>query len=185
MLSALHRPRPRRAGIAAVLFASTLALSACGGSTVTSDDLDETTEPAATEDAEDSEDSEDADSTSTEETTESTTEEESPAGEEAGEAAPPEDQAAREISEIPPAETGASDEDQQFLETLDMRGIDVNSLENQLLSTANMVCAGDPTSATVAGAVAGQLIEQGRTDLPHEEVTSLIESSARDVYCPL
>lgn len=188
MSSASPRAWRARAGLGAVLVAGALTLSACGGSTVTSDELSETAAPA-----EDTATADDSESTATEESDQSETSSrdssatessEESASESSSQESTAEDQAAREISEIPPAEPEASSDDEQFLETVGMRGVDVAGVENQLIGTASTVCAGDGASAATAGAVAGQLIEQGRTDLAHEEVTQLIETSAREVYCP-
>lgn len=167
----------RPGAFAAITLAGALVLSACGGSTVTSDDLDENTDPVESSVAE-TDGQTDAETGDDAETESSATSEES---ETSGTEPAPQDQGAREISEIPPSESGASSDDQRFLESLSLRGIDVVNVESQLIGTAQTVCAG--ASAT-ASAVAGQLVEQGRTDLPYEEVAELIESSARSAYCP-
>jgi hypothetical protein len=42
---------------------------------------------------------------------------------------------------------------------------------------------GAPLDEATIGAVAGQLIEQGRTTKAFEEVVDMINSSARKAYC--
>ena len=175
----------RASMVAAAFGASAALLVGCGGSTVTSDDVEsETTvaplerSGAETTDADDSTDSEDREETTTQER---------PDGQgSAGVAAPPppEDQGAREISEIPEAESPTSPEDEEYLSALTDADVDVAGLESSLVGTATTVCASEGGVNVTASAVAGQLIEQGRTELDHGELTELIEESARATYCP-
>ena len=171
--------------VAAAFGASAALLVGCGGSTVTSDDVEsETTvaplERSAAETTEPSEDEEgeDAPGDAAQETPER--------GGDAGVAAPPppEDQGAREISEIPEAEAPMSAEDEEYLAELEDADVDVAGVEASLLGTAATVCASEGDVNVTASAVAGQLIEQGRTELEHGELTGLIEESARAAYCP-
>lgn len=147
----------------ALALASALALSACGGSTVTSDDVASSTSVAPLEH------SSSATTTSSRATSSS---------------AQPQDEGAREISSIPSAQPQVDAATEGYLSEISDGGIDVAGVEDQLVGTAQAVCADDPVSAATAGAVAGQLVEQGRTDLAADEVTRIIESSARDAYCP-
>lgn len=169
-------------GLVATVLAS-LALSACGGdATVENDDvssvapLTQTTESAE-------ETTTDSEETTTEESSE-TSEPDAPAPPPA--APPAEDGAAEEIDEIPEQAPQRSAEEEALLTELDDGGINVAGVEQQLIGAAQTVCdseaAGEDTNVIVP-AVAGQLVEQGQTELSHEETTSLIDSVARSAYC--
>ncbi|GAB3076737.1 DUF732 domain-containing protein [Corynebacterium aquatimens] len=87
---------------------------------------------------------------------------------------------AREVSEEPTAAeipTG----DEEFLNRLRDAGVNVEGDEQVLISTAQGVCA---DNMVTRDAVAGQLIEQQRTSLSFEELTKLIDDSARATVCP-
>ncbi|MCG7261518.1 hypothetical protein MHJ96_09400 [Corynebacterium aurimucosum] len=87
----------------------------------------------------------------------------------------PEDRGAREISEIP-APAPEQGPDQDFLAAVAEKGVNVDGVEDQVVGAAQASCQGD--SVTVP-AVAGQLIEQGRTELSHEELVRLITEQGR------
>lgn len=106
-----------------------------------------------------------------------------PSSSRAASSAQPQDQGAREISSIPPAEPAVDPVTEGYLSELSDGGVDIKGVEDQLVGTAQTVCSDDPVAAATSGAVAGQLVEQGRTTLPVDEVTRLIENSARDAYC--
>ncbi|AWB82781.1 hypothetical protein C3B44_10930 [Corynebacterium yudongzhengii] len=165
----------------AVILAGSLGLAACGESTVTSDDI--AAESSSVEPLErDTESSENADKDKDKdkETSESTT-----AKSDSNSEPQAQDQAAREIDEIPESEAPAtSPEDEDYLSALGEEDIDVNGLEDQLISTAWTVCADDPVANATSGAVGGQLVEQGRTELSSEEATRVVEEHAREIYCP-
>ena len=55
-------------------------------------------------------------------------------------------------------------------------GVNVDGVEDQVVGAAQASCQGD---AVTAPAVAGQLIEQGRTELSHEELVRLITEQGR------
>lgn len=151
----------------ALVLSGALALTACGGSTVTSDEVESSETSVAPLDRESS-------------TASSTTSTSSRA---ASSSARPQDEGAREISSIPSAEPAVDPAQEEYLTELADGGIDIAGVEDQMVGTAQTVCSDDPLAATTSAAVAGQLVEQGRTDLSAEEVTRIIETSARDNYC--
>lgn len=155
----------------ALVLTGALALTACGGSTVTSDDVDSSSTSVAPLDRGSSSASSSPSSSST-----------SPSRA-ASSSAQPQDEGAREISSIPSAEPAVDPTQEKYISGLADDGINVEGIEAQLVGTAQTVCSDDPLASVTAGAVAGQLIEQGRTDRPVEEVTRAIETSARDNYC--
>ena len=73
------------------------------------------------------------------------------------------------------------DRDADYLAALTQSGINTEGVEDQLLGVGQNSCEGQD-SVTI-GAVAGQLIEQGRTQLPHEQVVALITNTAMASYC--
>lgn len=152
----------------ALVLTGALALTACGGSTVTSDDVNSSSTSVAPLDRGSS-------SASSSSSTSSSRA--------ASSSAQPQDEGAREISSIPSAEPAVDPTQEKYISGLADDGINVEGIEAQLVGTAQTVCSDDPLAPVTAGAVAGQLIEQGRTDRPVEEVTRAIETSARDNYC--
>src|SRR5699024_1774334 len=74
-----------------------------------------------------------------------------------------------------------SDSDAGYLDAVAGRGRDVEGVENQLVSAAHTAC--NPDDELTVLAVAGQLIEQGRTDKDVEEVVTLINERAQAAYC--
>ena len=73
------------------------------------------------------------------------------------------------------------DRDADYLAALTQSGINTEGVEDQLLGVGQNSCEGQD-SVTI-GAVAGQLIEQGRAQLPHEQVVALITNTAMAAYC--
>ncbi|GAA1472907.1 MULTISPECIES: hypothetical protein [Corynebacterium] len=156
----LFSARPTAAAGAAVLLAAGTLLSACGSATVDEGDATETSvaplerSSVASGESSASKASESSASASAERTP----------GEE------PEDRGAREISEIP-TPAPAQGPDQDFLAAVAEKGVNIDGVEDQLVGAAQASCQGD---AVTVPAVAGQLIEQGRTELSHEDVVQLI-----------
>ena len=156
----LFSARPTAAAGAAVLLAAGTLLSACGSATVDEGDATETSvaplerSSAASGESSASKASESSASAPSERTS----------GEE------PEDRGAREISEIP-SPAPAQGPDQDFLAAVAEKGVNIDGVEDQLVGAAQASCQGD---AVTVPAVAGQLIEQGRTELSHEDVVQLI-----------
>ncbi|OFL24217.1 hypothetical protein [Corynebacterium sp. HMSC062A03] len=156
----LFSARPTAAAGAAVLLAAGTLLSACGSATVDEGDATETSvaplerSSVASGESSASKASESSASASAERTP----------GEE------PEDRGAREISEIP-TPVPAQGPDQDFLAAVAEKGVNIDGVEDQLVGAAQASCQGD---AVTVPAVAGQLIEQGRTELSHEDVVQLI-----------
>lgn len=97
----------------------------------------------------------------------------------------PEDQGAQEIEEIPEQSIERSPEAEELLTEVGEGGIDIAGVEEQIIGAAATICDTEDTETdnVIVPAVSGQLIEQGRTELSHEEVTELIETTARSAYC--
>ena len=100
---------------------------------------------------------------------------------ESGNAAPPADGPAQEVSSIPTPAQQLSDADKTYFNALTAGGIKVEGAENQMIGAAQVVCQNQFPQAVQA--VGGQLVEQKRTSLSPEEAVSLIETSARKAYC--
>ena len=142
--------------------ASAAALAGCGGATVDSDDVTET-----------------ATATSTSETTEtasSTTavERSSSAGGGAS------DQPAREVTEVPQQASAFTPAEEAYLAGLRENGVNIDGVEDQLTATGATVCEDD---LITRDAVAGQLVEQRRTDMDAAGVATLIDDTARASLC--
>lgn len=154
---------------AAVMLAAGALLSGCGSATVEEGEATDTSvaplerSSAASGDSSASKASESSASASGSASAERTPGEE------------PEDRGAREISEIP-APAPAQGPDQDFLAAVAKAGVNVDGVEDQVVGAAQASCQGD---AVTAPAVAGQLIEQGRTELSHEELVRLITEQGR------
>lgn len=176
----------RYTGLVVTVLAS-LTLAACGGdATVENDDVSSVAPLTQTDDP-----AEEATGETDPAETETTTEDSESTGEPGAPAPPaaqpqPEDGAAEEIEEIPEQAPQRSAEEEALLGELSDGGINVAGVEEQLIGAANTVCeseaAGEETNVIVP-AVAGQLIEQGQTELSNEEATELIDSAARSAYC--
>lgn len=151
----------------------TAALTACGGATVDSDDVTETATTSATEAA----------TSATESGTASATESAT-----ASSAAAPGsssrngagDQPAREVETVPTQVPSYAPEEQAFLDHLRQNGVNVDGLEDQLTATGFTVCDDDTITRD---AVAGQLVEQRRTDMDAGTVATLLSDTARANLC--
>ena len=161
--------------IAGLAAAASLGLAACGSATVDNDN--EAEAPTSVAPLERGSESESA-SASESESAESSTKDSAPAP--AGDRAP-EDRGAEEISEIPSPEADASAGDADFLGAVGERDIDAAGVETQLVSAAQRVCVEE--EPITLNAIAGQLIEQGRTELDYEELTRFLADEARSAYC--
>ena len=165
----LFSVRPAAAAGAAVLLAAGALLSGCGSATVEEGEATDTSvaplerSSAASGGAAASKASASTASESPSEQSERAQDDE------------PEDRGAREISEIP-APAPAQGPDQDFLAAVAEKGVNVDGVEDQLVGAAQASCQGD---AVTVPAVAGQLIEQGRTELSHEELVRLITEQGR------
>ena len=165
----LFSARPAAAAGAAVMLAAGALLSGCGSATVEEGEATDTSvaplerSSAASGDSSASKASESSAFASGSASAERTPGEE------------PEDRGAREISEIP-APAPEQGPDQDFLAAVAEKGVNVDGVEDQVVGAAQASCQGD--SVTVP-AVAGQLIEQGRTELSHEELVRLITEQGR------
>ena len=165
----LFSARPAAAAGAAMLLAAGALLSGCGSATVEEGEATDTSvaplerSSAASGDSSASKASESSASASGSASAERTPGEE------------PEDRGAREISEIP-APAPEQGPDQDFLAAVAEKGVNVDGVEDQVVGAAQASCQGD--SVTVP-AVAGQLIEQGRTELSHEDLVRLITEQGR------
>ena len=90
----------------------------------------------------------------------------------------PEDRGAREISEIPSAQLPK--EEAAYLDSLQDAGVKVDGVEDQLLGAGQGACGDNDITIP---AVAGQLIEQQRSDMDYEELTRLLQDNARSALC--
>ena len=138
----------------------TAALTACGGATVDSDDV---TETAATESATGSAAASSAGGAPR-----------SSSRNGAG------DQPAREVETVPTQVPSYAPEEQAFLDHLRQNGVNVDGLETQLTATGFTVCDDDTITRD---AVAGQLVEQRRTDMDAGTVATLLSDTARANLC--
>lgn len=142
--------------------ASVAALAGCGGATVDSDDVTET-----------------ATATSTSETTEtasSSTAVERSSSASSGAA----DQPAREVTEVPQQASAFTPAEEAYLAGLRENGVNIDGVEDQLTATGATVCEDD---LITRDAVAGQLVEQRRTDMDAAGVATLIDDTARANLC--
>ncbi|OFT67536.1 hypothetical protein HMPREF3145_11280 [Corynebacterium sp. HMSC05C01] len=152
----------------------TAALTACGGATVDSEDVTETAATSATETA----------TSATESGTASATE--SATASSAGGAPRSSsrngagDQPAREVETVPTQVPSYAPEEQAFLDHLRQNGVNVDGLEDQLTATGFTVCDDDTITRD---AVAGQLVEQRRTDMDAGTVATLLSDTARANLC--
>lgn len=165
----LFSARPAAAVGAAVMLAAGALLSGCGSATVEEGEATDTSvAPLERSSAASGESSASKASESSASASGSASAERTP-GEE------PEDRGAREISEIP-APAPEQGPDQDFLAAVAEKGVNVDGVEDQVVGAVQASCQGD--SVTVP-AVAGQLIEQGRTELSHEELVRIITEQGR------
>ena len=145
--------------------AAAVAVAACGGATVDSDDVTDT--PTVASEAE------------TESETE-TSEAPSSSAVVSSQSKRVDDQPAREVTDVPEQASAFSPQEEAYLATLRESGVNVDGIEDQLTATGATVCADD---LITRDAVAGQLVEQRRTDMDAAGVAALISDTARANLC--
>ncbi len=151
--------------------ASAAALTACGGATVDSDEVTET--PTVTSEVTETESSSSSSATPSSATT-TARERSSSIGN------GPEDQPAREVTDVPQQASAFSPQEEAYLAQLRESGVNVDGIEDQLTATGATVCA---DNLITRDAVAGQLVEQRRTDMDAAGVAALISDTARANLC--
>lgn len=167
----------RAFGLAALAVAT---LAACGGATVDSADVTESQATQAAETAGAAAATEASTSESSSRSTATVTVTSTRAGA-AGPAAPgTQDQPASAVDSIPQQASRYSAGEQAFLNHLRENGLNIDGVEDQLTVTGASVCANDTITRD---AVAGQLVEQRRTDMNPEAVGQLLTDTARANLC--
>jgi len=157
--------------VAAALLAAGALLAGCGSATVDESEATETSVAPLERSASPSS----AASGASSETSTSTSENSSAGSSSRGTGDEPEDRGAREVSEIP-APAPVEGPNQDFLAAVSQGGVNTDGVEDQLIGAAQASCQGDTVTVP---AVAGQLIEQGRSELSHEQLTQLITEQGR------
>ena len=147
-----------------------LPLAACGGSATVSK-TDETVTPTAPVTS-----TESSAATSVTETARATSTVNPAPAPSAG----PIDKPASAIESLPEQASHFSAEEQAYLDYLSENGLNVAGVEDQLTATGLNVCADD---LITRDAVAGQLVEQRRTDMAPDALGQLIVDSARANLC--
>ena len=147
-----------------------LPLAACGGSATVSK-TDETVTPTAPVTSTESS----AASSVTETARDTSTVNPAPA-----QSAGPVDKPASAIESLPQQASHFSPEEQAYLDYLSENGLNVAGVEDQLTATGLNVCADD---LITRDAVAGQLVEQRRTDMAPDALGQLIVDAARANLC--
>ena len=145
--------------------AAAVAVAACGGATVDSDDVTDT--PTVASEAE------------TESETE-TSEVPSSSAVVSSQSKRVDDQPAREVTDVPQQASAFFPQEEAYLATLRESGVNVDGIEDQLTATGATVCA---DNLITRDAVAGQLVEQRRTDMDAAGVAALISDTARANLC--
>ena len=183
----------RKASVAAVLASGALVLAACGSATV-EDEEPETLSKSSTVTSEStaasSSKSKDADKASKDGKNSKESEKKDAGANTAGhsnaEPAPQpggsggsRDRGAQEIDEIPDTNNFEGD-NAAFLEDVRALGVDVDGVEDQVISAGYLVC--DEQTA-ILQAVAGQLVGQDRTDREFEDLADNLAESARKHFC--
>lgn len=148
--------------------ATAVAVAACGGATVDSDDVTDT--PTVASEAE------------TESETETTETSEAPSSSAvvSSQGKRVDDQPAREVTDVPQQASAFSPQEEAYLATLRESGVNIDGIEDQLTATGATVCA---DNLITRDAVAGQLVEQRRTDMDAAGVAALISDTARANLC--
>lgn len=154
--------------------AAAVAVAACGGATVDSDDVTDT--PTVASEAETESETE---TTETAETSE-TSEVPSSSAVVSSQSKRVDDQPAREVTDVPQQASAFSPREEAYLATLRESGVNVDGIEDQLTATGATVCA---DNLITRDAVAGQLVEQRRTDMDAAGVAALISDTARANLC--
>ena len=154
----------RNVAVALSLAVAGLTLAACGGTTVDSSDV--TATPSAV--------------TSSATSTASTTTSTKPSEKRPEDDALENEGAASEVSDFPENTAKRPPEQEAYLEALREGGVKIEGNEDQLLATAGTLCGGETITRD---AVAGQLIEQQRTELDYEQLIKLIDDAAHANLC--
>ena len=151
--------------------ATAVAVAACGGATVDSDDVTDTPTVAS-----------EAETESETETTETPETSEAPSSSAvvSSQSKRVDDQPAREVTDVPQQASAFSPQEEAYLATLRESGVNVDGIEDQLTATGATVCA---DNLITRDAVAGQLVEQRRTDMDAAGVAALISDTARANLC--
>ena len=151
--------------------AAAVAVAACGGATVDSDDVTDTPTVAS-----------EAETESETETTETASSSVAPSSSAVvpSQGRRADDQPAREVTDVPEQASAFSPQEEAYLATLRESGVNVDGIEDQLTATGATVCADD---LITRDAVAGQLVEQRRTDMDAAGVAALISDTARANLC--
>ncbi|AKV59544.1 DUF732 domain-containing protein [Corynebacterium riegelii] len=151
-----------------------LPLAACGGSATVSK-TDETVTPTAPVTSTESSAATSVTGTATETARATSTVNPAPAP-----SAGPVDKPASAIETLPEQASHFSAEEQAYLDYLSENGLNFAGVEDQLTATGHNVCADD---LITRDAVAGQLVEQRRTDMTPDALGQLIEDAARANLC--
>lgn len=149
-----------------------LPLAACGGSATVSK-TDETVTPTAPVTSTESSAATSVTETVTETARATSTVNPAPS-------AGPVDKPASAIESLPEQASHFSAEEQAYLDYLSENGLNVAGVEDQLTATGHNVCADD---LITRDAVAGQLVEQRRTDMAPDALGQLIVDAARANLC--
>ena len=153
----------RNALVALSFAVAGVTLAACGGTTVDSDEVTASSSaPVVTTSS--------APATSTSEKPSETPVDDALANE----------GAASEVSDFPEDTPKRPEKEEAYLEALRAAGVNVEGTGDQLLATASTLCGGETITRD---AVAGQLIEQQRTSLDHEQLIKLIDEAAHANLC--
>lgn len=92
----------------------------------------------------------------------------------------PQDQPASAVSSIPQQAPQYTAGEQAYLKQLKTSGVNTDGVEDQLTVTGASVCRNDTITRD---AVAGQLVEQRRTDMTPEALSQLLSDAARANLC--
>lgn len=177
------KPRAfRLATLALATVGAAATLTACGGATVDSDDVkgSETTVTKTSTSAETSSSESATQSSTASSTATSTASGSTAASSSANAQGGPQDRPAREIESMPEQANAYSAQEQAYLDHLRENGVNIEGVEDQLTATGASVCANDTITRD---AVAGQLVEQRRTDMTPEALGQLLTDTARANLC--
>ena len=164
----------------AAFMAAALGLSACGSATVESENSPEQTKVAPLERSSQPASASESASEASSQSADSSDEKSSSESSAASASDEPEDRGAREISAIPsPSQTQGPEQD--FLAAVQKAGVKTEGAEDQIIGAGQAAC--NEGDAVTIPAVAGQLIEQGRAPLSHEELTAVLTDQARGTLC--
>ncbi len=89
------------------------------------------------------------------------------------------DRGARTVTETP-TPGGRDATEAKYLDALVAGGVNIEGVEDTLVGAAGAACSGDQVTVP---ALAGQLIEQGRSQLPQDQLVALIQEQASTAYC--